>query len=81
MDNEVRLPQYGMGMSEAEILEWYVEEGDTVVEGADLLEIEAEKAREVLPAPATGTLKQIVAHPGEVVEVRALLGVIVSEDE
>jgi pyruvate/2-oxoglutarate dehydrogenase complex dihydrolipoamide acyltransferase (E2) component len=76
MQTEIRLPQLSMGMSDAEVIEWYAAEGDPVAEGADLVEIEAEKAREVLPAPASGTLTRIDAAPGEVVEVRGLLGII-----
>lgn len=76
METEVRLPQLSMGMSDAEVIEWYVAEGEPVAEGADLVEIEAEKAREVLPAPASGTLTRIEAGAGDVVEVRGLLGVI-----
>jgi len=78
METEIRLPQLSMGMSDAEVVEWYVAEGATVEEGADLVEIEAEKAREVLPAPVSGTLTKIVAAPGDIVDVRGLLGVITS---
>lgn len=78
METEIRLPQLSMGMSDAEVVEWYVAEGETVEEGADLVEIEAEKAREVLPAPVSGTLTKIVAVEGDIVEVRGLLGVITS---
>lgn len=78
METEIRLPQLSMGMSDAEVVEWYVAEGETVEEGADLVEIEAEKAREVLPAPVSGTLTKIVAAPGDIVDVRGLLGVITS---
>ena len=76
MQTEVKLPQFGMGMSEAEVLEWFVAEGAHVDEGADLVEVEAEKAREVLPAPVSGTLVRIHAQVGDVVEIRAVLGVI-----
>lgn len=78
METEIRLPQLSMGMSDAEVVEWYVAEGATVEEGADLVEIEAEKAREVLPAPVSGTLTKIVAAPGDIVDVCGLLGVITS---
>lgn len=78
METEIRLPQLSMGMSDAEVVEWYVAEGATVEEGADLVEIEAEKAREVLPAPVSGTLTKIAAAPGDIVDVRGLLGVITS---
>ncbi|MDG4771051.1 lipoyl domain-containing protein [Solwaraspora sp. WMMD792] len=78
METEVRLPQFGMGMSEAEVMQWYAADGDRVEEGTDLVEVEAEKAREVLAAPASGTLR-IAAQPGDVVEVRTVLGVIVGD--
>ncbi len=78
VETEVRLPQLSMGMSEAEILEWYFEDGARVEEGQDLVEIEAEKAREVLPAPTGGTLR-IKVEPGDVVDVRSILAVIVGD--
>jgi pyruvate/2-oxoglutarate dehydrogenase complex dihydrolipoamide acyltransferase (E2) component len=65
-----------MGMSDAEIIDWYVEDDEVVAEGADLVEIEAEKARQVITAPAAGTVAELQGGSGDVVEVRALLCVI-----
>jgi pyruvate/2-oxoglutarate dehydrogenase complex dihydrolipoamide acyltransferase (E2) component len=65
-----------MGMSDAEIIDWYVEDGEQVTEGADLVEIEAEKARQVITAPQTGTVRELQGESGDVVEVRDLLCVI-----
>lgn len=73
---EVRLQQLSMGMSDAEILDWYVEDGEQVTEGADLVEIEAEKARTVIAAPAAGVVRELQGDTGDVVEVRDLLCVI-----
>ncbi len=70
---EVRLPQLSMGMSDAEILGWLVDEGAHVEEGDDLVEIEAEKAQMAVPAPAGGTVVDIRAQPGDTVEVQGLL--------
>jgi pyruvate/2-oxoglutarate dehydrogenase complex dihydrolipoamide acyltransferase (E2) component len=70
---EVRLPQLSMGMSDAEVVEWVSAEGDRVSEGDDLVEIEAEKARTAVPAPASGTVVDIQAQPGDTVEVQGLL--------
>jgi len=80
MRYEVRLPQLSMGMSDAEIIDWYVEDGETVPEGADLVEIEAEKARQVLPAPVAGVVRELQGDQGDVVEVRGLLCVIETSD-
>jgi biotin carboxyl carrier protein len=76
MRYEVRLPQLSMGMSDAEIVDWYVEDGETVPEGADLVEIEAEKARQVLTAPVAGVVRELQYDQGDVIEVRDLLCVI-----
>lgn len=70
---EVRLPQLSMGMSDAEVVEWLVSEGDRVADGDDLLEIEAEKARMTLPAPAAGKVVDIQVEPEDVVDVQGLL--------
>ena len=74
--HEVRLPQLSMGMSDAEIIDWYVEDGEEVAEGADLVEIEAEKARQVIPAPVAGIIRELAGDSGDVIEVRELLCVI-----
>lgn len=76
MRHEVRLPQLSMGMSDAEIIDWYVEDGEQVAEGADLVEIEAEKARQVITAPHGGVVRDLRGDAGDVIEVRDLLCVI-----
>ena len=73
---EVRLPQLSMGMSDAEIVEWYVEEGDRVDEGGDLLEVEAEKARAIVPSPVAGVVRDLKVQEGDVAEVRDVLCLI-----
>lgn len=73
---EVRLPQWGMGMTEGEVIEWLKDVGDSITEGEGLVEIETAKVNETLESPVTGTLVEILAEPGDVVEVRAVLAVI-----
>ncbi|MCV7383448.1 biotin/lipoyl-containing protein [Mycolicibacter longobardus] len=73
---EVRLPQWGMGMTEGEVIEWLKNVGDSVTEGEGLVEIETAKVNETLESPVAGTLVEILAEPGDVVEVRAVLAVI-----
>lgn len=70
---EIKLPQLSMGMSDAEVIEWMVAEGDTVAEGQEIVEIEAEKARTGVPSPAAGTVVEIVAQPEDTVEVQEVL--------
>ncbi|HEY3654430.1 MAG TPA: dihydrolipoamide acetyltransferase family protein [Steroidobacteraceae bacterium] len=78
---EVKLPQFGMGMSEAQIVRWYKSPGDCVVKGEPLLEVEAAKTINEIPAPANGVLARIVAQVGDVVQVYQPLGEITAEGE
>ena len=73
---KVLLPQWGMGMSEGTIVKWLKAVGDTVKEDEPLVEVEAEKATEVIESPATGTLKEILVEAGTTVEVRTPVAVI-----
>ena len=73
---EVLLPQWGMGMSEGTILGWHKAVGDAVTEDEPLADVEAEKVEEVLEAPATGTLAEILVNEGDTVEVRTVVAVI-----
>ena len=81
MTTEVRLPQWGMGMDEATIVQWLKAEGDEVAEGDPLCEVEAAKAVEVVEAPASGVLAKILAQPEDVVEVRAVIAIIAAPGE
>ena len=73
---KVLLPQFGMGMLEAEIVRWLKAVGDRVEEGEPLVEVEAAKTTVEIPSPGTGTLSEIVAAEGELIEVRAHIATI-----
>lgn len=75
-DINVILPQYGMGMQDAEIIKWLKSTGDAVSEGEPLVEVEAAKTTVEVVAPVSGILKTIIAEVGQTVEVREKLGVI-----
>jgi len=70
---DVLLPQFGMGMQDGEIIRWLKAVGDTVREGDPLVEVEAAKATVEIPAPAGGTIAQILASEGDTVEVRTVI--------
>ena len=79
MKVEVRLPQWGMGMSEGTVTEWLKKVGDRVEEDEPLAVIEAEKASQELESPASGVLVEIVVEEGDDAEVRSVLAYIDSE--
>jgi pyruvate/2-oxoglutarate dehydrogenase complex dihydrolipoamide acyltransferase (E2) component len=72
---DVILPQFGMGMAEGTLTTWLVENGASVKEGEPLYEIETEKSTQEVEAPASGVLR-VIAEPGQVYEVGAVLGEI-----
>ncbi len=69
MISEFRLPDLGEGLPEAEIVQWLVAEGDTVTLNQPIAEVETAKAIVELPSPFAGTVRQLHAETGTVVEV------------
>ncbi|GAA1124563.1 dihydrolipoamide acetyltransferase family protein [Citricoccus alkalitolerans] len=63
------LPDVGEGLTEAEITEWRVAVGDTVAVNDVLCEIETAKSLVELPSPYAGTVAELMAPAGEVIEV------------
>ena len=68
---QFRLPDAGEGLTEAEILKWYVQPGDHVVVNQVLVEIETAKAAVELPSPYAGTVTELLVTEGSTVDVGA----------
>jgi pyruvate dehydrogenase E2 component (dihydrolipoamide acetyltransferase) len=77
---EFTLPDPGEGLTEAEISEWFVEEGDEVDEDDPLGEVETDKAVTEIPAPCPGTIKEIAASEGDTVDVGSVIVVFETEN-
>ncbi len=69
------IPKWGLSMEEGTIVEWLINEGDDFVEGQEVCEIETSKIANALEAPFSGTLRKILAHPGETLPVQAPIAV------
>jgi pyruvate dehydrogenase E2 component (dihydrolipoamide acetyltransferase) len=72
----MRLPQLGMGMTDADIVRWLASEGDQIAQGSPLLLIETAKAGMELAAPVAGVLRKIIATMGRTVDVGHPLALI-----
>src|SRR5512139_560698 len=70
------MPKWGIEMSEGQIAEWKVGEGEPFEAGAILTLIETEKITNEIEAEAPGRFARILAQPGEIHPVGALLGVL-----
>ena len=62
-------PDTGEGVTEGKFLEWKVEEGDAVEEDQVVGEAETDKAVVEIPAPSDGEVEELMASPGDRVEV------------
>ncbi|WP_306060500.1 dihydrolipoamide acetyltransferase family protein [Natronococcus wangiae] len=76
---EFELPDPGEGITEGEIVEWYVEEGDQVEEDESLADVETDKAVVEIPVPADGTVEELVADVGDVATVGEVIAVFETE--
>jgi len=69
MTREVRLPELGENVEEAEVLSVLVAEGDRVEKDQSVLEVETDKASVEVPAPTAGQIKTIRVKPGDRVRI------------
>jgi multifunctional 2-oxoglutarate metabolism enzyme len=66
---DIVTPTGGESVTEGTILEWSVKVGDQVSDGDTVVEISTDKVDMELPAPASGTITEILAADGETVTV------------
>ena len=66
---DIVTPTGGESVTEGTILEWAVKVGDTVKDGDTVVEISTDKVDMELPAPAAGTITEILAAEGDTVTV------------
>ncbi|MHA7239208.1 dihydrolipoamide acetyltransferase family protein [Arthrobacter sp. TMS1-12-1] len=68
---EFRLPDLGEGLTESEIVQWHVAEGDTVELNQIIADVETAKAVVELPSPYAGVVVRLHEAAGTVVDVGA----------
>jgi pyruvate/2-oxoglutarate dehydrogenase complex dihydrolipoamide acyltransferase (E2) component len=73
---ELKLEALAPEMEFGTVVRWLKAEGDLVVAGEPIVEVEAEKVVQEVMAPASGTLREIVGVEGDELRVGALLAVI-----
>ncbi len=74
MAQDVIMPQMGESLAEGTITKWLKKVGDTVERDEPLFEISTDKVDAEIPAPAAGTLTEILHGEGETVEVNSVVG-------
>lgn len=81
MNIELKIPDVGESVREIQIGRWLKEEGATVKQDEDLVELETDKASLELPAPESGVLTKILKRTGESAVVGETIGYLGEESE
>ncbi len=70
---EIKIPEFGESIQEAQVSQWLKKEGDWVERDEAIVELETEKASQEILAPQSGVLTKIVVAEGEFVNIGALI--------
>lgn len=71
---DITVPTLGESITEATVGQWLKAKGDTVKKDDVLVELETDKVSVEVSATEDGVLGEILAEPGDTVEIGALLG-------
>ncbi len=75
-DTKVIMPQMGESIFEGTITKWLKKTGDHVERDEPLFEISTDKVDSEIPAPASGTVKEILVKEGQTVQINTVVAVI-----
>jgi len=76
----ITMPKWGIEMTQGTITEWHAQPGQAITKGDALLDVETEKIVNSVEAPASGTLRRILADSGATENVGALIAVFAGAD-
>ena len=74
------MPKWGLSMKEGTVNAWLVEEGATIEVGMPILDVETDKIANAVEAADAGLLRRRIAQEGDVLPVKALLGVLAPKE-
>lgn len=81
MNKEVIMPALGMAQQTGILTRWLKREGESVVKGEPLMEIETDKVTVEIEATADGILSDITAAEGDEIPIGQVIGLIVAAGE
>jgi len=76
MPIELKVPTVGESITEVQIANWHVGEGDYVAPDANVVELETDKATVDLPAPAGGIVKKLLKKKGETAQIGEVIALL-----
>jgi pyruvate dehydrogenase E2 component (dihydrolipoamide acetyltransferase) len=78
---KVIMPVLGMAQDTGKLISWLIEEGEGVIEGEPIMEVETDKATVEIEAAASGTLGGVRAQEGDEVPVGQVIAWILEPGE
>src|SRR2546421_3991737 len=81
MPADVIMPALGMAQETGKVVRWLKQDGELVVKGEPLLEVETDKVTVEIEAPADGTLGGVRAPEGAEVPVGTVIAVVLAAGE
>jgi pyruvate dehydrogenase E2 component (dihydrolipoamide acetyltransferase) len=81
MVSKVVMPKLSLTMKEGTVVQWFKKEGETVQKGDPLVEVLSEKVTYDVEAPASGTIRKVLALEGENVPVDQTLAIVAAPEE
>jgi pyruvate dehydrogenase E2 component (dihydrolipoamide acetyltransferase) len=81
MAHSIVMPALEMAQESGKLIAWRKKEGETIVKGEPLLEVETDKAVVEVESPADGILAGVKAHEGDVIPVGQTIAWIVQPGE
>ena len=81
MSEDIILPKWGLTMEEGTVTAWRKQEGETVLEGEVLADVETDKINSELPSPISGILARILVPIGEAVPVGTTLAIVAASPD
>ncbi|HOZ46156.1 MAG TPA: 2-oxo acid dehydrogenase subunit E2 [Candidatus Hydrogenedentes bacterium] len=79
--HEVKLPQLGQSVEEADIVQWLKKEGDPVAEGDPICSVQTDKAEIEVECSASGILRKILVPENTTVPVLTVIALVGEADE
>src|SRR2546425_5461945 len=76
---DVVMPQMGESIAEGTVVRWIKKPGEKVERDEPLLEISTDKVDAEIPAPAAGTLSEVLVQEGQTVAVKSVVARIEGE--
>ena len=76
MSEKILVPILGESITEATVLKWLKNQGESIKVDEPIVELETDKVNVEVPSPTSGVLGTIAVNEGETVNVGSLLGTI-----